>query len=98
MPPLLWCLILIAACALGMLVGGAGGNRAWRRRIVELEADVCALTERLTTEQKRRAGKTLQDSKRSNIEEAAMIAAASKLQKPEPVKLPGRANGTIQIL
>jgi hypothetical protein len=90
----LWTLIGICfvSTALGMLIGGAGGNRLHRRRLIELEADVNSLNERLTREQKKRAGVTLQDGRRDNMAEAEAIAAQVKLNRPTPVRMAGRAN------
>lgn len=76
-----------------MLIGGAGGNRAWRRRLVELEADVASLSDRLGREQKRRAGVSLQDERRGHLAEAEIIAAQAKAAQPKTFKMMGRANG-----
>lgn len=91
--PLSIALALVALTLLFLLLGGAGVRRGDRRRIRELESDILSLDERLTRDQKKRAGQTLQDGRRSNIEEAAIIAAAHKAQAPTASRMPGRANG-----
>jgi len=90
-------LLIVAASFLGMLLGGLGGGRAARRRLNELESDIHSLNERLTREQKKRAGVTLQDQRRDNMAEAAAIAAQAKATTPKPFKLAGRANGATLV-
>jgi hypothetical protein len=91
----IWTLVVISivCAALGMLIGGAGGNRLHKRRLLELEADVTSLNERLTREQKKRAGVTLQEGRRDNMAEAEAIAAQAKLATPKTFRMAGRANG-----
>lgn len=73
------------------LIGGAGVIRAVKRDLLELESDVLSLNQRLTREQKARAGRALQDGQRSNLEEAEILAAQAKAQAKPSVVLIGRA-------
>jgi len=76
-----------------LLLGVTGGNRAHSRKLNELESDVVSLNERLTREQKKRAGVTLQDGRRDHMAEAQAIAAQAQSSKPTTHRMAGRANG-----
>lgn len=92
-PTLIIALSVILCFAVLLLLGVVGGNRAHGRALRELEADVVSIDERLTREQKKRAGVALQDGRRSHMDEAAAIAASHQAQKPTASRMPGRANG-----
>jgi len=83
----------IALTLLGVLTGVLGGNRSQRARLGELESYITSIDERLTREQKKRAGVTLQENRKDHMAEAQAIAAAHKAQAPAASRMPGRANG-----
>jgi len=84
-----------AVLLLGLLIGGAGGNRSHRRKLHELESDVVSLNERLTREQKKRAGVAVQESRKDHMAEAMAIAQAAKASTPASLPLRGRANHSL---
>lgn len=90
---LFYCIVTLGSfvgALAGVLLGVWGDNRGVRRSLRELETDVISLDDRLTREQRKKAGMTLQDQRRANLEEAAIVAAGASNTKV--TKLPGRAS------
>jgi endonuclease/exonuclease/phosphatase family metal-dependent hydrolase len=89
---LLYTLLVSAAFGgvFGLLIGSVR-VRQNRRRLAELESDILSLDERLTREQKKRAGTATQEQRKDYLREAQELAAQAKTNgKPE--RLAGRAS------
>ena len=73
----------LLAGALYVVVGGLGVARTLRRRIEALEGETAAISERLTRDQKRRAGQARQDvASMADLQREAAQRLAEVPQRP----------------
>lgn len=75
---------------IGCALGGLGVSRAALRSTRELESDLLSLEERVSRDQKKRAGQQTQISREERIAEAHRIAATTQAQTAQANFLPGR--------
>lgn len=75
---------------IGTSIGVLGGVHAVRRRVAVLEDDAALLDQRVTRLNGSRAGIASVAQRKANMDEAALVAAATAFKHPEPQRLPGR--------